>query len=63
MLDPLNLENGKEQYENYISRIAKKPYVQYDYRHIDGELFSCIANNLDEARGKRDKWLERKGVN
>lgn len=37
--------------------------VQYDYRHTDGELFSCVALNLALAQEKRDKWLENKNSN
>ena len=34
--------------------------VQYDYRHTDGELFSCVKPTLDECRAARDKWLTAK---
>ncbi|MCB6981429.1 DUF3873 family protein, partial [Bacteroides uniformis] len=33
---------------------------QYDYRHTDGELFSCVKPTLDECRATRDKWLTAK---
>lgn len=33
-------------------------YVQYDYRHTDGELFTTAAPNLFTARERRDKWLK-----
>lgn len=57
-------EAGREQYEFYNYH---RPYgsrktirlVQYDYRHTDGELFSCVAPSLEEARKRRDTWLER----
>lgn len=53
---------GSENYEHYTQRVGRKIYnlVQYDYRHTDGELFSCVAPNLEEARRRRDKWLENK---
>ena len=35
-------------------------YYQYDYRHTDGELFSCVKPTLDECRAARDKWLTAK---
>lgn len=35
-------------------------YVQYDFRHPDGELFSTTASTLKLAREKRDKWLDKK---
>ena len=39
----------------FTINIGKKTYnkIQYDYRHIDGELFSCVANSFDEAREKK----------
>ncbi|MDR3176605.1 MAG: DUF3873 domain-containing protein [Desulfovibrio sp.] len=30
---------------------------QYDYRHSDGELFSCVAVSLEAAKEKRATWL------
>lgn len=53
---------GQERYEYFMSRVGRKPkkLVQYDYRHIDGELFSCVASNLEACRLKRDEWLKRK---
>lgn len=55
---------GKENYTNYTSRVGRKPLkmVQYDYRHTDGELFSCVGRTLEACRLKRDAWLERKCV-
>ena len=32
----------------------------YDYRHTDGELFSCVAPTLKECRQRRDEWLNKK---
>jgi hypothetical protein len=32
-------------------------YVQYDYRTLDGELFSTTAPTLAAARARRDEWL------
>jgi len=53
---------GKENYEHYTQTIGRKTYnlVQYDYRHTDGDLFSTVAQTLEEARRRRDKWLESK---
>ena len=49
---------GQEQYE-YFPHLTKrgKMLCQYDYRHPNGELFSCVAPSLDAARAKRDEWL------
>ena len=43
-----------------VSADANAPFVQYDYRHTDGELFSCVKPTLDECRAARDKWLTAK---
>lgn len=57
---------GQEQYEYY--RGPKRPgkatqkLCQYDYRHTDGTLFSCVAPTLDAARAKRDQWLADKAA-
>lgn len=59
-LNPRNLGNGQEQYETFTSRMFRKPSVrvQYDYRHVDGKLFSCVARTLDDARARRDHWIK-----
>ena len=53
---------GTENYENFQTGIGrrKRTLVQYDYRHTDGELFSCVKPTLDECRAARDKWLTAK---
>ena len=35
---------GTENYEKFQTGIGrrKRTLVQYDYRHMDGELFSCV---------------------
>ena len=68
MLDPKNIGPGQEQHEVYKSSFPKvikgkrtyPTYCAYDYRDHDGELFSCIAPGLEEARAKRDRWLEKR---
>ena len=50
---------GAENYEAFTHR-GKRLY-QYDYRHTDGELFSCVNPTLEACREQRDKWLESKG--
>jgi hypothetical protein len=62
MLDPKNLKRGEEQYEEYCTVDTKDCRVQYDYRHIDGELFSCTATTLAKCRELKNKWLEEKGL-
>jgi hypothetical protein len=53
---------GQEQYECFSQKIGRqtKKYLQYDYRHTDGELFSCVKPTLDACRAARDEWLEAK---
>lgn len=59
MLDPKNVRAGEEQYEQFVSRDKRRRrrYVQYDYRDVDGKLFSTIKPTLDECRQARDEWL------
>lgn len=53
---------GTEKYESFQSGYGRKrrTLVQYDYRHTDGELFSCVKQTLEECRTARDKWLNNK---
>ena len=55
---------GTENYEKYSYGTGrrKKTAYQYDYRHTDGELFSCCAPTLEACRKKRDEWLEKKSA-
>ena len=50
---------GQEQYCYYDVRVGRvsRRLVQYDYLTPDGRLFSCVAQNLDDARKRRDTWL------
>ena len=63
-LIPDTLAPGQEQHEIYrASGRMGKPgpkRCQYDYRHTTGELFSCDAKSLAEARTRRDKWVAAK---
>ena len=55
--------NGEENTEHFTVDFGgkgAKEKVQYDYRHTDGELFSCIADNIEQAREKCDNWLKNK---
>ena len=42
---------GTEKYEKSQTGIGrrKRTLMQYDYRHTDGELFSCVKPTLDEC--------------
>jgi len=52
---------GTEKYERFQLGIGRRrrTLVQYDYRHTDMELFSCVKSTLDECRAERDKWLDK----
>jgi len=62
MLNASALNHGQEQFEAYESRATGRRMIQYDYRHEDGGLFSCVACTLLQARRKRDRWLEAKAA-
>ena len=57
-------EKGQEQYEMFSYKTGRKTreYCQYDYRHTDGELFTCVKPTLEACRVSRDEWLKRKTV-
>lgn len=49
---------GTEKYEKFsFSHKPRKTYIQYDYRDVDGTLFSTVRPTLEECRAQRDKWL------
>ena len=54
---------GEERYEFFmvsdpvVRRRDGGERVQYDYRTLEGKLFSCVAKTLEIARERRDKWL------
>ena len=52
---------GTENYTPFHpAHRPRNTFYQYDYRHIDGELFSCVAPTLAECRNKRNGWLQNK---
>ena len=52
---------GEERSETFTAANRKK-YVQYDYRDVDGELFSTVKPTLAQCRAARDKWLNAKNI-
>ena len=54
-------ELGTEQHEYYTSRVGRKPkkLCQYDYRHTNGKLFSCVKSTLEACRNARNEWLKK----
>jgi len=61
-MNPQNLINGQEQHEPFYSSVRRSYWVQYDYRHLDGELFSCVARTLEICIQKRNAWLNKKAI-
>jgi len=58
-LDPKRLALGEEQYITFDSRVCPRVrLVQYDYRALDGRLFSTIAKTIISAQHRRDLWLD-----
>lgn len=54
---------GTEQYETFMVNGRRGKRVvnfQYDYRHTDGELFSCVKTSLEACREARDLWISKK---
>ena len=50
---------GSEKYEKFTIRVGHRILTkwQYDYRHINGELFSTVKSSLEECREAKDRWL------
>jgi hypothetical protein len=63
MLDPKNIGPEQEQFEEFYPsdkpRTPANKRIQYDYRDASGKLFSTTAVSLDEARMRRDRWLQK----
>ena len=54
---------GTEKYETFTAMGRKfrgTVFFQYDYRHTDGELFSCVKPTLEACRAARDLWIAKK---
>ena len=54
-----NVKCGEETFEKYTDSRNNELY-QYDYRHSDGELFSCIKRTKELCIQARENWLEKK---
>ena len=53
---------GEEIYEYFWSVLLKKELCHYEYRTLDGKLFSVIRKDLEACREARDRWLEKHGL-
>jgi hypothetical protein len=52
-------EQGQESYTTFNP--AHRPnsvYYQYDYRHTNNALFSCVDISLERCRTRRNEWLK-----
>jgi hypothetical protein len=48
---------GTEGHEVFYA--GNKQLVQYDYRHFDGQLFSCVKPTLEECRKACKEWKRK----
>lgn len=55
MTNAKKLQKGCERFETLEKR--RRRFYTYEYRAIDGTLFSCEAGSLDACRAKRDRWI------
>ena len=54
---------GEEMYiKCCLGAYRGKIYYQYDYRHLNGELFSTLRPTLEQCRKERDEWLKKSTV-
>jgi hypothetical protein len=58
-MDAADCMRGQENYEKFTGNTGyrKKVMYHYDYRTLDGVLFSTIKPTLNECRKVRDQWL------
>jgi hypothetical protein len=59
--DSSNCLPGKEQYQFF--KYDSGGAFQYEYRAIDGELFTTVRNSLHACRAEKDIWLQNKAHN
>jgi len=52
---------GNENYTTFINN--GKTFYQYDFRNIDGVLFSCVSQTLEECRRKKDDYFKEYSIN
>lgn len=46
---------GEERWDSFMTARGNEQ-VQYDYRTPDGDLFSTVAESIEECRARRDSW-------
>ena len=50
---------GTERYETFRNHTGKR-FVMYDYRDLDGTLFSIVKPTLEECRAAKNEWIKQK---
>ena len=60
------VKNAEVRYEFFLQ--GRKCYVQYDYRHPNGDLFSTVAEACGQeglyiVTHRRNKWLTENSLN
>lgn len=58
--DAKDVRPGEERKEVFYIHIKKKRMLQCDYRHTDGELFSCVALDDMDFFDQKEAWLKKK---
>ena len=48
--------SGEERFEKFTANGGS--YVQYERRHVNGRLFSCVAKTLQAARLRYKQWAK-----
>ena len=49
---------GTENFETFAHPFVKNcNLIQYDYRHTNGQLFTCVGGSLKQCRERRNAWL------
>ena len=58
VLNANDLAPGNEQY-CYYNDADNRELCQYDYRHTNGDFFSCIKPNYKLCVKERNQWLKK----
>lgn len=56
---------GEENYERFQMPDGRGNltwFYQYDYRHTNGALFSCVKPTLEKCREARDRAIRNKSI-
>lgn len=59
-INPQLVQRGQEMYERFkadSSIFTKRMMWCYFYRHVNGDLFLCVSDTLEECRKLKDEWI------